>query len=175
MNTPAVQSMSILDRAEQTPLFDPVNLLAFRYLATASPIVMQAASDKLRRWPTEPFAIGAEKPKEMAEMRQRKRIADSREFVSVYAAPSKERVISDSVDTEPGKGIAAVDYAESGGASVSNAAYSSAARKARIRTRWQPFPSMKTDSLSPHSAPSGRWPWSWAPGFICARSAPPPP
>ena len=121
----ATQSMSILDRAEQIPLFDPVNLLAFRYLETASPIVMQAASDKLRRWPTEPFAIGAEKPKEMAEMRQRKRIADSREFVSVYAAPSKERVISDSVDTAPGKGIAAVDYAESGGVSVSTAAYSS--------------------------------------------------
>ena len=120
----ATQSMSILDEAEQTPVFDPVNMLAFRYLVTASPIVMQAASDKLRKWPTEPFAIGAEKPKEMAEMRERKKIAESRAFVSVYAPPSKERSIADSVDTEPGKGIAEVDYAESGGAGVSNAAYS---------------------------------------------------
>ena len=120
----ATQTISILDEAEQTPVFDPVNLLAFRYLVTASPIVMQAASDKLRRWPTEPFAVGADKPKEMAEMRRRKKIADSRRFVSVYAAPSKERSISDSVDTEPGTGIAAVDYAERGESSVSNAAYS---------------------------------------------------
>ena len=120
----ATQTMSILDASEQTPVFDPVNLLAFRFLVTASPIVMQAASDKLRRWPTEPFAIGAEKPKEMAEMRARRKIAESRGFVSVYASPSKEHSISETADTAPGRGIAAVDYADRGEAGVSNAAYS---------------------------------------------------
>ena len=118
----ASQSIAILDEAEQIPAFDPVNLLAYRYLVTASPIVMQAASDKLRRWPTEPFAIGAEKPKQLAEARQRKRIEKSKEFVSVYSS-SKEHSIPDTGDLPPGKGIAEVDFADSGKGSFSTADY----------------------------------------------------
>ena len=118
----ASQSIAILDAAEQTPVFDPVNLLAYRYLVTSSPIVMQAASDKLRRWPTEPFAIGAEKPKQFAEAQQRKRIEKARAFVSVYSS-SKERAISDAADLASGHGIASVDYADWGKENVSAADY----------------------------------------------------
>jgi hypothetical protein len=121
----ASQSVSVLDDAEQAPVFDPVNLLAYRFLVTGSPIVMQAASDKLRRWPTEPFAIGAEKPKALAAARERKKIDLPKEFVSVYSSFSKERSISGSIDLTEGKGITSVDFSGSDGSGVSTAEYSS--------------------------------------------------
>ena len=58
----APRPLSFLQEDEKGAAFNPLNLLAFRFLATNSPVVLEASASQTRDWPEEPFGIGRKKP-----------------------------------------------------------------------------------------------------------------
>ena len=52
-----------LQEDERGANFNPLNLLAFRFLVTNSNVVLESSVSRTRDWPEEPFGIGAEKRK----------------------------------------------------------------------------------------------------------------
>lgn len=114
----AAQPVSVLDEPERDGCFDPVNLLAFRYRVTNSPVVMEAASDKLRKWRSEPFAVGSE----LAKKARTKNSLRDKSFVSVYSAQRDPITIPQSVIGEK-QAIEPVDFSSQSGTRISTAEY----------------------------------------------------